>query len=463
MVYYTEEGLGKYMKKQKQPTKNLLMLFLLFTLTGISGCARKEPDMTLQEDTTGTEAEVEDKDLDDVQEPANEADRSEPVEQVPEEPDLAASETETAMQKDKDADALAFVEDMKIGWNLGNTFDAIDYGGITRDNELMYESCWSGAVTTKEMIDTLKEAGFQTIRIPVSWHNHLWDENNTISEPWLTRVQEVVDYAIEDDMYVIINIHHDTSVNYYYPSKEYLEDSTEYVADIWTQIADRFAEYDNHLIFEALNEPRLTGTEDEWWMDNVEKEECVDAVKCINALNQTFVDVVRSSGGNNTSRYLMVPGYCASLQGATHPDFVLPADIEGNENRILLSVHAYTPYAFALQPGEEGGSTDRFRADDASDTRDIDHLMDTLYEAYISKGTGVVIGEFGARDKGGNTQDRADFYAYYIAAARQRGITCCIWDNNAFTGSGELFGFFDRQTLTFPYPEMLESLMENCE
>lgn len=380
------------------------------------------------------------------------------------------TEAGTGQSAGTESDALAFVQDMKIGWNLGNTFDAIDCGGLS--DELQYESCWSNAVTTKEMIDTLKEAGFQTIRIPVSWHNHLTsdadasvyvaDENHVISEAWMDRVQEVVDYAIEDGMYVILNIHHDNSKEYIYPSSEYLEQSKTYVTDIWRQIAERFKDYDEHLIMESLNEPRLVGTANEWWLDP-QKEECIDAVECINQLNLAFVDVVRSSGGKNAERYLMVPGYAASLDGAVNPHFSLPEDIAGNQHKILVSVHAYTPYDFALQAPGENGSTDSFDVESTSSTAEIDRLMDTLYDTFIQNGTGVVIGEFGARDKNGNTQARADFSAYYVEAARARGITCCVWDNNSFTGSGENFGLFRRTSLQFLYPEILESLMEHCQ
>ena len=169
---------------------------------------------------------------------------------------------EIITEDQNESEALSFVKDMKIGWNLGNTFDAIDCNWLS--DEMQYESAWCGAVTTKEMIDALKEAGFRTIRIPVSWHNHLTDENHTISEAWINRVQEVVDYAIDDDMYVIINIHHDFSKEYIYPSSEYLEQSKIYVTDIWEQIAERFKDYDEHLIMESLNGPRLVGTADEW-------------------------------------------------------------------------------------------------------------------------------------------------------------------------------------------------------
>lgn len=357
--------------------------------------------------------------------------------------------------------ANKFVRNMKIGWNLGNTLDA--HSDQNKANEMGYESDWCGIVTTKEMVDEIKAAGFQTMRVPVSWHNHvLADGSYTISEAWLNRVQEIVDYAIDNDMHVIINIHHDNSTSYMYPSKKYLEQSKAYVAAVWIQVAERFADYDEHLIMEGLNEPRLIGTSDEWWLD-LNKQQCVEAVQCINELNQVFVDTVRASGGYNGERYLLVPGYAASLQGATNPYFEMPRDIAGNENKILVEVHAYTPYNFALCAPEESRSTDQWSADDKASTAEIDELMDTLYEKYVRNGTGVVIDEFGARDKNGNTQARIEFAAYYVAAARQRGITCCLWDNNAFAGGGEKFGVFNRQTCSFQYPELVEGMIQACE
>ncbi|MDE7131104.1 MAG: glycoside hydrolase family 5 protein, partial [Lachnospiraceae bacterium] len=284
--------------------------------------------------------------------------------------------------------ANKFVRSMKIGWNLGNTFDASS--DQNKEDEMAYESDWCGIVTTKEMVDEIKAAGFQTMRIPVSWHNHVTSDGNyTISEAWLNRVQEVVDYAIDNDMYVIINIHHDNSTSYMYPTTEHLEQSKAYVAAIWSQVAARFADYDEHLIMEAMNEPRLIGTSDEWWLD-LNKKQCVEAVQCINELNQVFVDTVRATGGNNGERYLLVPGYAASLQGATNRYFELPQDIAGNENKILVEVHAYTPYDFALRAPGEGKSIDLWSADDRASTAEIDELMDTLYKKYVRNGIGVV-------------------------------------------------------------------------
>lgn len=358
-----------------------------------------------------------------------------------------------------EGEALQFVQDMKIGWNLGNTFDAIN-DSFTGD-ELELESSWCGIKTTAEMIQDIKEAGFNTVRIPVSWHNHV-DENWQISEAWLNRVQEVVDYASDNDLYIILNIHHDNSEDFLYPDSAHLEQTVGYVTTIWKQLCQRFQEYDEHLIFECMNEPRLVGSQYEWWL-NPGAEECQDAVSCINEINQAFVNTVRESGGNNGSRYLMVPGYCASPDGVLNSGFVLPEDAEGVENRLILSVHAYTPYNFALQAEGESGATSKFDSDSAGSVRDINSFMDQLYNKYISNGIPVVIGEFGSRDKSGNLQDRVDHAAYYIAAAKARGITCVWWDNNAFSGDGENFGIYYRRQGKFLYPDILNALMKYAD
>ncbi len=355
-------------------------------------------------------------------------------------------------------EAFQFVADMKIGWNLGNTFDS--YTEAELDDELDSETLWVSTATTEEMIIAIKDAGFNTLRLPVTWHTHLVDDNYTISEVWLGRIKEVVDYGINNGMYVILNIHHDNNEEFLYPDSAHLEQSTKYVSSIWTQLAAYFADYDEHLIFEAMNEPRLVGTNYEWWL-NASAAECQDAVACINSLNQTFVDVVRAGGGNNATRYLMVPGYCASPDGALNDGFVLPTDTQ--ENKLIVSVHAYTPYNFALQSPKESGSISNFDSDDANSVRDIVTFMDKLYNKFISQGIPVVIGEFGAQNKNLNTQDRVDYGAYYIAAARARGMTCAWWDNNAFTGNGENFGLYYRMGGYFIFQDIVTAMMKYAE
>ncbi len=451
--------------------KRMFMLsavcIMVFTAGGCGTKREAEKDAAAQSVVSDTDSADTEEEADTDGEAAAESGQTlteQPAEAVTENGEAGTEEadmqtnTETAQEA---VNALEFVEDMKLGWNLGNTFDA--YTDVNKEDELSYETEWSKVLTTREMIDAISDAGFRTIRIPVSWHNHVSDDGSyTISKAWLDRVQEVVDYAIDDDMYVIINIHHDNSVNYMYPAIRYLEQSEAYVAAIWFQVATRFADYDEHLIMEGMNEPRLVGSANEWWLD-MNKPECVEAVQCINELNQVFVDTVRAAGGRNESRYLLVPGYAASLQGATNEYFVLPQDIEGNTDKILVEVHGYVPYNFALQAAGEAGSTDQWSADSAASTSEIDNMMDELYERYVKNGVGVVIDEFGARDKDGNLQARTDYASYYVAAARERGITCCWWDNNSFTGSGENFGLFRRMVCRFLYPEIVDGMLASCE
>ena len=148
-------------------------------------------------------------------------------------------------------------------------------------------------------------------------------------------------------MYVILNIHHDTSTQYYYPSSTYKTQSVKFVKSIWTQVAKYFKDYDQHLVFETLNEPRLVGTGDEWWFPvNNPNSAVLDSISVINTLNQTAVDVIRAAGGKNTDRCIMVPGYGASIDGCTTSTFKLPDD--STPNRLIVSVHAYTPYNFVL-------------------------------------------------------------------------------------------------------------------
>ncbi len=355
-----------------------------------------------------------------------------------------------------DNEGMQFVQKMKIGWNLGNTFDAHDntkLADMSPEAEMLYEQKWCGSITTIENIAAIKAAGFETVRIPVSWHNHV-DSENHISEQWMRRVKEVVDWVRACDMYVILNVHHDNDENVYYPDTAHMEQSKAYLTAVWTQMADTFKDYDEHLILESMNEPRLVGTNVEWWLDK-NNADCVDSANCINELNQIFVDTVRNSGGNNATRWLMCPGYAAAPESVIYDGFKLPED---PANRIIVSVHAYRPYSFAL----DTRGTDEWSMDNSSDTSQITSFMDQLYGKFILKGIPVVIGEFGAMNKS-NDPARIAFSAYYTAAARAHGISCVWWDNNAFSSSGENFGLLLRATSTFPSPAVVQALMKGSE
>lgn len=368
--------------------------------------------------------------------------------EVPEE--IAVPELDLPAPREvPDNAAMAFLRRMGVGWNLGNAFDAWR-DGVSGD-ALELETYWCGVRTTEALIDAVREAGFSTLRVPVSWHNHV-DADFTISAAWLDRVQQVVDWAIDRDFVVILDIHHDEGADFYYPSEACMETSQRYIRRVWEQLAERFADYDERLIFEGMNEPRQKGTDWEWWLDEGNPD-CREAADCINRLNQCFVDTVRAAGGHNADRYLMVPGYDAAPRGALSDLFALPEDPA--DNRLIVSVHAYTPYAFALK---EGGSR-RFFLGAGPQTREISAFMDELYERYIAEGVPVVIGEFGARDRDGNTQARVDYAAFFAASASSRGIPCCWWDNGNHSGEYERFALLDRAACAWYYPGIVEALV----
>ena len=349
-----------------------------------------------------------------------------------------------------DNDAMRFLKAMGVGWNLGNTFDAIRQSQGKLFNEMSLETSWCGVKTSEAMLDALKDAGFTSIRIPVSWHDHVRGKDHQVSERWMARVQEVVDWAYSRGFYVILNIHHDEEQ--FLPSSEHYEASAHYMECVWQQIAQRFCDYGERLIFESMNEPRLLNSPYEWNFKAVSRT-CRDAADCINRLNQLFVDTVRATGGNNAERYLMVPAYAANPDNAVNRYFSLPSD--SAENRIIVSAHAYTPYAFALQIK---GGTKTFDLNKPAQRNEILRFMNSLYNQYVKNGVPVVIGEYGALNKD-NLQDRVDFTAFYVASASARNIPCLWWDNNAYSGDGENFGLLKRIDCTYAYPEILEAIM----
>ena len=351
-------------------------------------------------------------------------------------------------------EATALMREMKIGWNLGNTFDAYDgYYRVMKGAGM--ETSWCRAKTTKELFAAIKEAGFKSIRIPVSWHNHA-DGNYVIDAEWMGRVKEVVGWALDLDFYVVINVHHDNDVSYFYPDSEHYEQSAAYLTAVWQQMADTFNEFGDHLIFESLNEPRLVGTPYEWSWDK-SAPECQDAADCINRLNQLFVDTIRATGGNNARRFLAVPAYCGAPWNAVDEAFQLPKDTV--ENRLIVETHAYSPYDFALNLNSDDHVFDAKKT--LQKKNEILGLMRSLYNRFVSKGIPVMMDEFGALEKQGNTQDRVNYAAYYTACAGSYGIMCFWWDNHIFTGTGERFGLINRNTLEWTYPEIAEALVAN--
>lgn len=327
------------------------------------------------------------------------------------------------------------IKSLRAGISIGNTLDAFDKSIKISDAPDKTETSWGNPVITQELVDAYIEAGLNVIRIPVTWTGHFGDAPDyTIEEAWLKRVKEVVDYAYKRGAYAILNLHHE---NWNYPYYENEERACIIMTALWSQLAAEFAAYDEHLIFEGQNEPRKVGTPLEW---NGGDEE---GWAVVNSTNAAFVNTVRQGTGYNKSRYLMIPGYAANCtEGIKHIE--IPED-----DRVIVSVHAYEPYDFALNT--------QGRAQWNHDTEKIDSLMNELYSRFTKNNIPVIIGEFGAMNKD-NEDDRAAWVEYYLKAAKKVGICCLWWDNGLFDGDGERFGLFDRYTYKCRYLKVLNGI-----
>ncbi|MFR6495372.1 MAG: DUF5620 domain-containing protein, partial [Ruminococcus sp.] len=219
------------------------------------------------------------------------------------------------------------VENIKVGWNLGNSLDSHD------TNSSDTETGWGNPKTTQQMIDTVKAAGFNAVRIPVTWGEHM-SADGTIDAAWMSRVKEVVDYAYNDGLYVILNVHHDDAL-WLVPTKDKLESDKATLTTIWKQICATFQDYDHRLIFEGMNEPRVIGSAEEWTGGTQESYDV------INQLFQAFVDTVRASGGSNTDRTVIVTDYAQSAEKNAIGGMIVPKD-----DHIIVSLHIYAPWNF---------------------------------------------------------------------------------------------------------------------
>lgn len=370
--------------------------------------------------------------------------------------------------------SVQFAKLLTIGWNLGNTLDSngnneSDYNTIyTERGSTDTETSWGMPKTTQAMIKAVHKAGFKTIRIPVSWHNNMNNETYEIAENYMARVKEVVDYAYNDGMYVIINIHHDnqsidsiaTNPGFALSTDENIQNkSKNYIATVWTQIATTFASYNNSLIFEVLNEPRdIDGKVwgNEWSLRSTE------ACNVIKDYEQAGIDAIRSVEGNE-NRYLMVPGYAASgSDGEMLKCYTMPTDTA--TDKLLLSTHAYSPYNFAMSNPDA-----TFGADDKGS---LDYLFSYLKTNFTDKNIGVVMGEASASNKG-NTEDRIEWAKYYFKKAKNSGIPVILWDNMVETEdgheditkhetgfNGEHHGWFDRMSQTWYFPTIIKAMMD---
>jgi aryl-phospho-beta-D-glucosidase BglC (GH1 family) len=344
-------------------------------------------------------------------------------------------------------------EQMTIGWNLGNslecTNDSFNYDTAPKS----FVTTWGNPEPTAEMIKTVKAAGFNTIRIPVTWYQHLKYNESTgvyeINQKWMAYVKKVVDWAYNENMFIILNVHHEEWVNAPEFNQQAYAEASAKLRDIWTQVSEQFKDYDQHLIFEGMNEPRETGKGSavEWGSGDDNSR------TYINNLNEIFVNTVRGQGSApNSERLLMLPGYCAS----SDINAINAIKIPQNSGNVALSVHAYTPYFFAMDTGEYANHN--FPGSDGYGNNyeaQLQSLFSSFKAASDSKGVPMIIGEFSASDFD-NTQSRVNWAKYYLTLAKQAGITCVLWDNNVpNNGTGEAHGYLYRLTNTW-YPNSID-------
>jgi len=346
-------------------------------------------------------------------------------------------------------DTYQLLMNLSNGWNLGNTLDANTDG--TKENlGLTTETSWGMPYTTQEMIQAVAKKGFKSIRIPVSWHNHIVNGTTyQIDSQWMARVKTVVDWSLNAGLYVILNVHHDNMEvsdffsNYGFVVTSNISTSDKakselYLRNVWNQIATTFKDYDNRLIFEVLNEPRARGESYEWWGSGTAIS---NSNKLIKEYERLCLTTIRATGSNNANRFVMIPTYAANAQ--LNEGWSMPNDTV--ENKLLLSAHAYTPSNFAL--GDS--SVTKF---DSSCTSQIDYIFNFLDDTYISKGIAVVMGEASCSDKN-NLADREKWFKYYYNAAKNKGVPVILWDNMVVypnsNDAGERHGYFNRNNLTW--------------
>lgn len=344
-------------------------------------------------------------------------------------------------------------DQMTIGWNLGNslecTNDSFNYDTAPK----AFVTTWGNPEPTAEMIQTVKAAGFNTIRIPVTWYQHLKYNESTgvyeINQKWMAYVKKVVDWAYNENMFIILNVHHEEWVNAPEFNQQAYAEASAKLRDIWSQVSEQFKDYDQHLIFEGMNEPRETGkgSSVEWGSGDENSR------TYINNLNEIFVNTVRGQGSApNSERLLMLPGYCAS----SDINAINAIKIPQNSGNVALSVHAYTPYFFAMDTGEYANHN--FPGSDGYGNNyeaQLQSLFSSFKAASDSKGVPMIIGEFSASDFD-NTQSRVNWAKYYLTLAKQAGITCVLWDNNVpNNGTGEAHGYLYRLTNTW-YPNSID-------
>lgn len=333
------------------------------------------------------------------------------------------------------------VEDMTFGWNLGNTLDVCqaDRDGDGKINEHVEagekvdETLWGNPKATKDLFTSLKKNGVNAVRIPVTWRDHM-DSDGNIDREWMDRVQQVVDYAYSQGMYVIINVHHDGGGDPKFGAWIIEESQNDYNAflkkykNVWKQIAERFKNYSDYLIFESMNEVGF---------DTLYNKNKADAYNLINKINQDFVDIIRATGGNNAKRHLLIAGYYTDIERTCDSLYKMPDDKAG---RCILSVHYYTPWDFCTCDRKHTWGTN-------SEVWQMETLIGKMKKNFVDKGIPVIIGEYAA--SGSDLSSCIFFIEKLNKLCSDYGIATFIWDSGSQV---------NRKTYKWRTPQYLEAL-----
>jgi endoglucanase len=343
--------------------------------------------------------------------------------------------------------SLQISKEMVPGWNVGNSLEAI--GG---------ETAWGNPLITQTLIDSIKAAGFKSVRIPVAWSNGMDTSTFAISPTLLLRVDEVVNYVLNNDMYAIINIHWDGGwMQPTYAKQDYVKNR---LAALWEQIAVNFRDYDDHVIFAGTNEVMVSGdygtpTKEYYTVQN--------------GFNQTFVTTVRSTGGRNVYRHLAVQGFNTNINN-TVSYFAAPNDVVAN--RLMIEVHYYDPYDFTINASSSliqwgKAATDPSQTQTWANETYVDAQFQKMRTKFIDKGYAVILGEYGVIARLSLGSDALNalqakcrrYYVEYVTGSMVRhGLMPVIWDNG-YTGNNGL-GLFNRSTGAQVYREIIKSIID---
>lgn len=409
--------------------------------------------------------------------------------------------------------AVNLVDEMGIGWNLANTFEAHSFSWQEdpRLQGMEAEFHWEGAETTAKLLQFAFDQGYKSIRIPVTWYCHIIDDNYTIDPDWMARVKQVVDMAIKIGYYVILNEHHSVHGDH---TTEYtvqedgmkkfasramnrplrrgdgylvcgeeadIAESKRFLSAVWTQIAVAFnSSYDEHLIFETMNEPRNARddhkpdpkgrTDHEWepglkmpwykedgvtiggyWCDATNCAECIREYEVLNEYNQTCLDAIRATGGNNASRFVIIPSLCTGQKTVVDEKFKLPKDSAAD--KIILSVHSY-PFGSSLEGTNKTEYTDAMK--EATRT-----TIQTLYDTFVTKGLPVVYGETGAVRKKVPLSERKKWISFFVGEARRHKMSVLYWDSGDDKDGS--MAEIDRYNCVLYEPEFVSAMMSAAE